>query len=169
MSTIKEPRTNRRISSYEDPPFRRKEDQLRYDITNKVVSAIKWLIALNMVILFIFYNTISNQNSTDTYQLKILNDLNEKVTLMSRKLEKDSNNRVDVVSDSFLPGICNSCHHLKENAINIRASWSKDDFKKYVRGEIRVPANSIMPKFNPNQITDEDLDNIYLQIIKNAK
>lgn len=169
MSTIKEPRANRRVSNYEDPPFRGKEDQLQYDITNKVVGAIKWLIALNMVILFIFYNTISNQNSTDTYQLKILNDLDEKVTLMSRKLENNSVNKNDVVAEPFLPGICNSCHHLKENSINIRASWSKDDFKKYVRGEIRVPANSIMPKFNQNQISDEDLDNIYLQIIKNTK
>ena len=168
MSTTKEPRINRRIQ--EEIPFRRKEDQLRYDITNKIVSAIKWLIALNMVILFVFYNTISNQNSTDTYQLKILNDLNEKVTLMQRKMDSSGgSNKVESVSESFLPGICNSCHHLKENSINIRASWSKDDFKKYVRGETRIPSNGVMPKFDPSQITDEDLDKIYLQIIKNIK
>lgn len=169
MSTTKEPRINRRLQQ-EEQPFRRKEDQLRFDITNKIVSTIKWLIVLNMVILFVFYNTISNQNSTDTYQLKILNDLNEKVTLMQRKLDSNGGySKVDTIGESLLPGICNSCHHLKENAINIRASWSKDDFKKYVRGEMRIPSNSVMPKFSSSQITDEDLDNIYLQIIKNTK
>ena len=175
MSTTKEPRMNNRRSSNEEIPFRRKEDQLKYDVTNKIVGAIKWLVVLNIVIMLIFYNTISNQNTTDTYQLKILNDLNEKVTLIQKKI--DSNKTMGTVvsqndpvpQDVFLPGICNACHHLKENSINIRASWSKDDFKKYVRGEIRIPSNGVMPKFSSSQITDEDLDTIYLQIIKNTK
>lgn len=166
MSTTKEPRVNRRHQ--EEVPFRRKEDQLRYEITHKVVGAIKWLVALNMVILFIFYNTISNQNTTDTYQLKILNDLNEKVTIIQKRL--DNQNQPDINQTGIvLPGICNSCHHLKENSIILRASWTNEDFKKYVRGEIRIPSNSIMPKFSSSQITDEELDNIYQQIIRNTK
>ena len=165
MSTTREPRVNRRVQ--EDQPFRRKEDQLKYDITLRVVGAIKWLVALNIIILFLFYNTISNQNSTDTYQLKILNDLNEKVTIIQKKL--DNQTRPEVSTGIVLPGICNSCHHLKENSIILRASWTNEDFKKYVRGEIRIPSNSIMPKFSSSQISDEDLDNIYQQIIRNTK
>lgn len=165
MSTTREPRGNRRVQ--EDQPFRRKEDQLKYDITLRVVGAIKWLVALNIIILFLFYNTISNQNSTDTYQLKILNDLNEKVTIIQKKL--DNQTRPEVSTGIVLPGICNSCHHLKENSIILRASWTNEDFKKYVRGEIRIPSNSIMPKFSSSQISDGDLDNIYQQIIRNTK
>ena len=41
MSTTKEPRMNNRRSSNEEIPFRRKEDQLKYDVTNKIIGAIK--------------------------------------------------------------------------------------------------------------------------------
>lgn len=51
----------------EDPPFRRKEDQLKFDMIEKTLTTTKWLIGLIVIILYFFYQTVSSQNQTDAY------------------------------------------------------------------------------------------------------
>lgn len=149
----------------EDPPFRRKEDQLRFDLIERIVGAIKWLIALVAIILYMFYSTINSQNRTDSYQLKILNDLNEKLVNLQKTINTDRNPNPDR-NPQPLPGQCNVCHHLRENSIIIRTNWEYEDFRKYVRGELRIPENKIMPKFNRNQISDDEIRTIFEELKK---
>ena len=39
----------------EDPPFRRKEDQLKFDMIENTLTTTKWLIGLIVIILYFFY------------------------------------------------------------------------------------------------------------------
>ena len=59
----------------EDPPFRRKEDQLKFDMIEKTLTTTKWLIGLIVIILYFFYQTVTSQNQTDAYQIKLQNEI----------------------------------------------------------------------------------------------
>lgn len=144
------PRLNRRK---QDSPFRRKEDELRYNLFDRFLSLAKWLIALIIVILFFFYKTVSNQNQTDQYQIKLINELIDKVNHMQPNKS--------LVND-IIPGSCLACHPMNTGAeLKIRSGYELSDFRAYVRGEKRIPENSVMPNFHKDNISDQQIERLY--------
>ena len=141
----------------EDPPFRRKEDQLRFDVVDRTLSALKWLVALNMMVLYFFYQTVSTQNQTDAYQIKLQNEILSKLNSIQMVTPKEG---------SFLPGSCIACHVPGRADIKLQKDWNYDNFKNYVRGTIRVPENNIMPKLDKDMVSDKELEQIYLNLKK---
>lgn len=153
------PRMTRRK---EDSPFRRKEDELRFNVIDNLVSMIKYLILVIAIILYFFYSVIKDQNNTDAYQIKLLNDITEKVNanneLLSRFYSKNP------IGDSVVPGTCTACHVPGRMDIKIPKEWALQNFKDYVRGDIRIPNNGIMPKFDSKMILDDQLEKIFIYL-----
>lgn len=141
----------------EDPPFRRKEDQLRFDVVDRTLSALKWLVALNMMVLYFFYQTVSTQNQTDAYQIKLQNEILSKLNSIQMAAPKEG---------SFLPSSCISCHVPGRADIKLHKDWNYDNFRNYVRGTVRVPENNIMPKLDKDMVSDKELEQIYLNLKK---
>lgn len=150
MEELKKPIRNRRK---EDPPFRRKEDELKFNLFDKFLSLMKWLIALVILILFFFYRTIGSQNQTDQYQIKLLNELTEKVNSIA--INQPS-------SKSVVPGTCLVCHPFNSpSELRRRSDLQLDNFKAYIRGTYRPISNTVMPKFDSSAITDKEIEDIY--------
>ena len=150
MEEPKKPTIRRRK---DDPPFRRKEDELRFELFDRFLSLMKWLLLLSILILFFFYQTISSQNQTDQYQIKLLNELTEKVnTLVNQKYE----------NNTPIPGTCLVCHAVNgQNELRLKHSYTLSEFNDYVRGKYRPISNSVMPNFSSSVITDSEIEKIY--------
>ena len=139
----------------EDPPFRRKEDQLRFDIVERILSTIKWLVALNIIVLYFFYKTISSQNQTDAYQIKLQNEILSKIAILNTSAQINTT-----------PSSCIGCHVPGRMDIKLQKDWNYDNFRNYVRGTVRVPENNIMPKHDKDMISDKELEQLYLNLKK---
>ena len=148
-----------RIKKKEEIPtfqFRRREDQLRYELFDKVISLSKWLIILILAILFFFYKTISGQNQTDQYQIKLINEAIEKIN----HINTGTSNQIEVI-----PGTCMVCHpDGTPSQLKLRNNFTQEDFRAYVRGERRIPENKVMPKFGNDKISDQQIDKIYIYL-----
>lgn len=142
------------------PVYRRKEDEVRFEIIDKIVSSLKWMIVLVAGILYFFYSIIITQNTTDAYQIKLLNEVNEKLS----KQEQMLGIKFESQSRKALPGTCIVCHSPGRFDVVIPKDWKYENFKDYVRGNIRVPENKTMPAFGPNIITDQQLEEIFLNL-----
>ena len=143
----------------EDPPFRRKEDQLRFDMIEKTLTTTKWLIGLIVIILYFFYQTVTSQNQTDAYQIKLQNEI----------LDKLNHLKVDapyVGQSSIIPVSCIGCHVPGRMDIKLQKDWNFENFRNYVRGTVRIPENNIMPKHDREMISDKELEQIYLNLKK---
>ena len=135
--------------------FRRNEDRLRYEIIVKMISLLKWSIILVIAILVFFYRIISNQNQMDQYQIQLLNETIEKINNLNLSRGTSSNNQI-------VPDTCVACHPEGTNLeLKLRANFSYTDFKSYIRGERRLPENTVMPKFREDEITDKQIEKIY--------
>ena len=156
---LKQSRQTRRK---DDSPFRRKEDELRYNIIERMLSTFKWLVVLNMVVLYFFYSTINSQNITDAFQIKLMNDLTEKVNQNTEILSKFYSK--NPVTQSIIPGTCTACHVPDRMDIKIPREWALINFKEYVRGDIRIPNNGTMPKFDSKTIPDDQLEKIFIYL-----
>lgn len=150
MEEPKKPTIRRRK---EDSPFRRKEDELRFELFDRFLSLMKWLLLLSILILFFFYQTISSQNQTDQYQIKLLNELTEKVnTLVNQNPE----------NNTPIPGTCLVCHAINsQNELRLKHSYTLSEFNDYVRGKYRPISNSVMPNFSSSVISDSEIEKIY--------
>jgi hypothetical protein len=150
MEESKKPTIRRRK---DDPPFRRKEDELKFNLFDRFLSLMKWLILLVMIILFFFYQTISSQNQTDQYQIKLLNELTEKVNAMAN--QKNTTNFP-------IPGACLVCHAVNsQNELRLKHSYTLTEFNDYIRGKYRPISNSTMPNFDSSIISDIEIEKIY--------
>lgn len=150
---------NRAHRRKEDSPFRRKEDELRYNILERIMSAFKWLVVLNIVVLYFFYNTITSQNNTDTFQIKLLNDLSEKIDKSNKIIPKDY---ISIINPT--PSKCLTCHIQNKNDIIIRQNWGLREFKDYIRGNYRIPENKSMPHFTDNEVSDKEIEDIFIYL-----
>ena len=110
--------------------------------------------------LYFFYSIIITQNTTDAYQIKLLNEVNEKLS----KQEQMLGIKFESQSRKALPGTCIVCHAPGRFDIIIPKDWKYENFKDYVRGIVRVPENKTMPAFGPNIITDQQLEEIFLNL-----
>lgn len=147
------PRSKKKEEVHITTSFRRREDQLRYELFDKVISLSKWLIVLVLAILVFFYKTISGQNQTDQYQIKLLNEAIEKINHV---------NTNSSTKNEIIPGTCLVCHpDNTPSQMKLRPNFSQDDFRAYIRGEIRIPDNTVMPKFNKDAISDQQIEKVY--------
>lgn len=140
------------------PIFRRREDEIKFEVIDKLTSYIKWLIAAILIILYFFYKTISNQNINDAYQIRLLTENADRLVRMEKYYSNNVNTKV-------LPSTCAVCHIPGRMDIIVPKEWTVDMFKYYVRGEgERFPSNGIMPKFNKAAISDQQLEEIFLDL-----
>lgn len=143
------------------PVFRRKEDEVRFEIIDKILNSLKYMIVLIIVILYFFYSVITSQNTTDAYQIKLLNEALEKLNKQEQLLENRFNYGI---TKKALPGTCIVCHAPGRFDIILPKDWKMDTFKDYVRGVVRVPDNKIMPAFDKNAISDQQLEEIFTSL-----
>lgn len=158
----------------EETVFRRKEDKIKYEITNKVIGVVKWLIFLNLLLLYFFYSVTKDNKILVEYQMKMINDISQKIS------KNYTNNKADVVTSNNVmnhnynkvfetsqnANKCASCHNTDMNVLFVRSIWNFEDFRKYVRGKIRIPSNNIMPNYTEKDITTKELEAIYFELTK---
>lgn len=143
------------------PIFRRREDEIKFDTIEKILSSIKYLIGLIAIILYFFYQIIISQNTTDAYQIKLLNEAIEKINKQEALLENRFSNGF---TKKALPGTCIGCHVPQRFDVVIPKDWKFDTFRDYVRGTTRVPANGVMPSFDKNILSDAQLEEIFVNL-----
>lgn len=153
----KQPRIKKLLEAPQ-PTFRRREDEIRFEVIEKILGSLKWMIVLVAIILYFFYSVITAQNTTDAYQIKLLNETLEKLNKQEQILENRFNYGV---SKKPLPGTCLVCHATGRFDIILPRDWKIETFKDYVRGIARVPENRIMPAFDKNLISDQVLEEIF--------
>lgn len=153
---------NRMKRRKEDPPFRRKEDELRFNVIDNLLSMNKYLIIIIAIILYFFYSTVKDQNLTDAYQIKLLNDLTEKVNANNEILNKFVSKTS--IGENIIPGTCTACHVPNRMDIKLPKEWALQNFKDYVRGEVRIPSNNTMPKFDSKMVQDDQLEKIFIYL-----
>lgn len=102
-------------------------------------------------------NTYSSNLVTVSSELK---DLNKVVNII---LEKDMLYSKNYKSFNFTDNakVCATCH-LKPNMYLLRSNLPLTGFIKYVRGEERHIGNITMPNFTTTDITDAELENMWL-------
>ena len=162
----------------EDFVFRRKEDQIKYDTTNKIVSIVKWLIALNFLLLYFFYSVTKDNKILVEYQMRMIGDISKKIErsqflqiqsppgapASQGMIKTESKEYKSVFDTSVNAGKCMACHDSSQNPIALEPMWDYGDFRKYVRGEIRIPTNTIMPKYSENDISNGELEKMYFEL-----
>lgn len=158
----------------EDFVFRRKEDQIKYDTTNKIVSIVKWLIVLNFILLYFFYSVTKDNKILVEYQMRMIGDISKKIERAhfseipsppgAPATQGISKEYKSVFDTSVNAGKCMSCHDSSQNPIRLEPMWDYGDFRKYVRGEKRIPTNTIMPKFLENDISNRELEKMYFEL-----
>ena len=159
---IKEkPQRRGRLQEPPPPVFRRREDEIRFEMIDKILGMLKYSIILVIAVLYFFYSVITTQNTTDAYQIKLLNEAIEKLNKQEQLLENRFNYGI---TKKALPGTCVVCHAPGRFDIILPKDWKMDTFKDYVRGTIRVPDNKIMPAFDKNVISDQQLEEIFTNL-----
>lgn len=160
----KDPQSQKRRRVPTEPPqpvFRRREDEIRFEIIEKILSMLKYSVFLVIATLYFFYSVITTQNTTDAYQIKLLNETLEKLNKQEQLLENRFNYGV---TKKALPGTCIVCHAPGRFDIILPKDWKMDTFKDYVRGTVRVPDNKIMPAFDKNTVSDQQLEEIFTNL-----
>lgn len=140
------------------PVFRRKEDEIKYSTIDKLISMMKYFVAIIMVLLYLLYSTMNDYNKANDFKLKLLNDIHSVIVPVE---DKQIIRNVKAFAVSSETAQCKTCHANNTNTMYMKKDWKIEDFKMYVRGEKRDIPNSIMPKFTPEMIKDQDLEKMY--------
>ena len=157
-------------NNFLDTPFRRKEDQLKYEITNKMISMVKWLIVLNGFILYFFFSEVSENKALTEYQLRLMRELGQKI---DQKIPDQAHAKlvaktIDYLNENEATKQCVNCHN-KENPVKILPSWGYKDFRDYIRGDFRIIDNPIMPKYTEKEFSERDIEKLYFRLMKDKE
>lgn len=154
-----------------EPTFKRREDQIRIGEIGKLTSAVKGLIVVILLLLWYFNSENKDTKKLIEYQMRMVDDLNQKIEQKILRERSNSENVTFSQSNVFTispnAAKCATCHNNERNPLYISTTWKLDDFKDYVRGKVRIPSNLIMPNYTDKEISDKELEKIYLEILKN--
>lgn len=160
---------NKKETNNFDSPFRRKEDQLKYDITNKMIAMVKWLIALNALILYFFFNEVSENKALSEYQLRLLSELSQKI---DQKVPDPAHSKIvaktlNYLNENEATRNCVTCHN-STNPIQILPTWGYKEFRDYIRGDYRIIDNQVMPSYDEETFSEKDIEQLYFRILNSG-
>lgn len=139
---------------------------------NKLLGQLKFALIVVFLTVLFFYFVVSKDNTKADYQIRLLND----ILIKLESTDKPKNPVLDAINGkntiqkivdlSASTKQCAACHN-EQNIIKLFPSWTYEDFKFYMRGTKRIPTNNIMPNYNSTQLSDKEIEQIYLILLQN--